>query len=814
MKRTTILIGISILCLLLLLLAGLIDKRRWGLEGRFYENTSMAGEPAVIRKHTTPHLSNEQGAELLGVPTFSVVWKGWIAISQSGTYRFATNSDDGSKLRINGQIVVDNGGMHGMAKVSGDIALEQGFHEIEIRYVQYGGFSVMQTFWTPPNKKEALLPSHLLFVEQPGKLAVMGRNALRIAFLFAQYVGSVLLLIAAGWSVFRRIPREQRLIAVGLFAGGILIFCVTYFSFIKHTGSDPLGSLLTSQAILQHGTIRLDVYQQQEQLQGYTYRVYEKDGHFYYYYPPGTPIFALPAVWIANLLGYDMIYRDQEAKMQLLLAALLSTLAFALLYRLCRCYLSPSRSLWAAALLFLSSSFVIGLGSALWIMDFPVIFHLISLEILAADAKKKRPLNIYWLGFFLFASYLCRPTASLFIVVVFGYVLLVKRSQFLRLTLFCAALFGLFVAWSWSEYHQLLPRYYLPEHQLNLGRPDMWLGLYGTLFSPGRGVFVYNPLLALSVLGAMLYIKSLYKHPLFWLSVAWFTLHTLTISRFPVWHGGGSYGSRLFTDVLPALVLLTLLAWNAAAAKQDASRWRLAGSGLCLLAALWGVFINTYQGLYNWATVDWNADPHIEQYPEIVLDWTYPQFLATPQRLTMRSYDYQKRRLNEYDVGEKLTADRNKAIFVNWFPPEQTAKDTWRRWSNGYVAQMLFVLDPFDPGTATQASLALTLSAFGEQTVEIRLNHQPLGTVHFDAGESKNVTLPFPLERLRPQSSDNKTLDVEFPPGQVHSLPSSNGFISLEFLISNPVLRTSAPRGRWEREIGIRFESLDITLDS
>lgn len=446
-------------------------------------------------------------------------------------------------------------------------------------------------------------------------------------------------------------------------------------------------------------------------------------------------------------------------------------------------------------------------------MSFTIIFHLLSLNILAADAQKRLASRaFYWLGLFLFAAYLCRPTASIFIVVVFAYILLARRSQFLRAALPCAALLGVFVAWSWGEYHQILPRYYLPEHQLNLGRPDMWLGLYGTLFSPGRGVFVYNPVFILTLLGAGLFIKTLCKQWLFWLSLGWFTLHTLAISRFPVWHGGGSYGSRLFADVLPALMLLMLLVWNATMAKQNASHWRSVGNGV-FLTAIWGIFINTYQGLYNWSTVDWNADPHIAQHPEIVLDWRYPQFLATPQRLAARSYDYQKKRLRDYDLGEVLTADRNRAIFVNWLPPEQQSNGTWFRWSNGYIAQIFLDLEPFNPAGATHASLMLVLSALKEQTVEIRLNHQPLGTISFQAGETKKTTLSFPLQQLQPLSSNTDTINIEFPLGQIHSILSPDGLVSLEFFISNPALRKFMPRGNWNMEIGIRFESLEITLD-
>ena len=43
---------------------------------------------------------------------FRVVWTGYVVIPETGTYTFATTSDDGSTLTIDGFQVVDNGGNH------------------------------------------------------------------------------------------------------------------------------------------------------------------------------------------------------------------------------------------------------------------------------------------------------------------------------------------------------------------------------------------------------------------------------------------------------------------------------------------------------------------------------------------------------------------------------------------------------------------------------------------------------------------------------------------------------------------------------
>jgi len=57
---------------------------------------------------------------------------GFLSIEADELYRFALSSDDGSKLWIDGQLVVDNDGLHGPKQKLGSIALAKGLHQIEL----------------------------------------------------------------------------------------------------------------------------------------------------------------------------------------------------------------------------------------------------------------------------------------------------------------------------------------------------------------------------------------------------------------------------------------------------------------------------------------------------------------------------------------------------------------------------------------------------------------------------------------------------------------------------------------------------------
>ncbi|MCF2502107.1 PA14 domain-containing protein [Dyadobacter sp. CY107] len=65
---------------------------------------------------------------------FAVYYSGLIDIPQEGSYTFFTNSNDGSKLIIDGQLVVNNDGLHAFREVRGNIILAKGLHTIAIQY--------------------------------------------------------------------------------------------------------------------------------------------------------------------------------------------------------------------------------------------------------------------------------------------------------------------------------------------------------------------------------------------------------------------------------------------------------------------------------------------------------------------------------------------------------------------------------------------------------------------------------------------------------------------------------------------------------
>lgn len=69
----------------------------------------------------------------------AVVFQGFINLKQDGLYTFSTLSDDGSKLYIDGNQIVDNDGDHGVQERQGAVTLTKGKHSIKVEYFNAGG---------------------------------------------------------------------------------------------------------------------------------------------------------------------------------------------------------------------------------------------------------------------------------------------------------------------------------------------------------------------------------------------------------------------------------------------------------------------------------------------------------------------------------------------------------------------------------------------------------------------------------------------------------------------------------------------------
>lgn len=148
------------------------DGTSSGITGYYFNNRTLT-EPSAASRSDAPIDFNwggaAPGASGINADNFSVRWTGYIRVTQTGTYRFQTESDDGVRLFINGNSVIDRWNDHSATTdTTGDINLVAGnTYSITLQYYENGGDAVIRLRWR--------LPGSTTYVAIPGgPLPTMG----------------------------------------------------------------------------------------------------------------------------------------------------------------------------------------------------------------------------------------------------------------------------------------------------------------------------------------------------------------------------------------------------------------------------------------------------------------------------------------------------------------------------------------------------------------------------------------------------------------------------------------------------------------
>jgi len=94
---------------------------------------------------------------------FYARWTGVLRVEKAGKTSFWTESDDGSRLILDGKVVVDNGGVHPMTVKAGAADLTAGDHELKIEFTQGGGEAGVRVSWQPPGGRRQAIPAKAFF---------------------------------------------------------------------------------------------------------------------------------------------------------------------------------------------------------------------------------------------------------------------------------------------------------------------------------------------------------------------------------------------------------------------------------------------------------------------------------------------------------------------------------------------------------------------------------------------------------------------------------------------------------------------------
>jgi hypothetical protein len=117
--------------------------------GEYFNNTSLSGAPVLVRDDAQVSFNWGSGSPapgVIGTDHFSARWTRSLNLS-AGHYRFSVRTDDGARLWVNGQLVVDAWYEQSVRTHSKDIYLPGGSVPVKLEYYELGGDAVVQLSW-------------------------------------------------------------------------------------------------------------------------------------------------------------------------------------------------------------------------------------------------------------------------------------------------------------------------------------------------------------------------------------------------------------------------------------------------------------------------------------------------------------------------------------------------------------------------------------------------------------------------------------------------------------------------------------------
>jgi chitodextrinase/glucose/arabinose dehydrogenase len=143
-----------------------------GLRAEYFNNRLLTA-PAALTRLDGPvdfDWGNNAPASSVNADNFSVRWTGQLEAPVTGSYTFATTTDDGVRLWVNGQLLINNWTDHGpttdQATVSLPLTAGQRY-DVRLEFYENGGGAVAKLLWAYPGQARQPIPQARLFPDAP-----------------------------------------------------------------------------------------------------------------------------------------------------------------------------------------------------------------------------------------------------------------------------------------------------------------------------------------------------------------------------------------------------------------------------------------------------------------------------------------------------------------------------------------------------------------------------------------------------------------------------------------------------------------------
>lgn len=129
----------------------LVDTALHGFRAEYFASDAFTN-PALWRIDRVIAFDYEDKSPVPGVlkpDKFSVRWSGWLSLPVATTATWFLATDDGSRLYLDGQLVLDHWGIHGKEEKQVLTPLAAGEHAVHVQYYEHLGWAAAHLEWQP-----------------------------------------------------------------------------------------------------------------------------------------------------------------------------------------------------------------------------------------------------------------------------------------------------------------------------------------------------------------------------------------------------------------------------------------------------------------------------------------------------------------------------------------------------------------------------------------------------------------------------------------------------------------------------------------
>jgi hypothetical protein len=133
-----------------------------GLRGDYFIGNAPSGTPALSRIDQSVNINTDVS---VGAPIpadgWSARWTADLEIAVADTFRFSVNCQDGTRLWIDGQLIIDKWVTPTVTSeyFSVPIYLEKGIHSLVLEFYDSGGTAVEQLYWSTATMAKVIIPA-------------------------------------------------------------------------------------------------------------------------------------------------------------------------------------------------------------------------------------------------------------------------------------------------------------------------------------------------------------------------------------------------------------------------------------------------------------------------------------------------------------------------------------------------------------------------------------------------------------------------------------------------------------------------------